>query len=158
MEEIIHSNARVADLVGLLSVLVNTFKGRTDLYELEKETEVDLDDLMPIVYTANYLGFVTIGEGDIVISDKGQEFLKASMKRRKEMIRSSVVRVEPFRTATQLKRFTIQVLLDTLISKGIQFYNSPSGSYELEITLIEWGVYSGLLKKAESIMLWSKFA
>jgi len=104
MEEIIHSNARVADLVGLLSVLVNTFKGRTDLYELEKETEVDLDDLMPIVYTANYLGFVTIGEGDIVISDKGQEFLKASMKRRKEMIRSSVVRVEPFRTATQLKR------------------------------------------------------
>jgi NitT/TauT family transport system ATP-binding protein len=147
MEEIIHSNARVADLVGLLSVLVNTFKGRTDLYELEKETEVDLDDLMPIVYTANYLGFVTIGEGDIVISDKGQEFLKASMKRRKEMIRSSVVRVEPFRTATQLKRFTIQVLLDTLISKGIQFYNSPSGSYELEITLIEWGVYSGLLKK-----------
>ncbi|MEM4000485.1 MAG: AAA-associated domain-containing protein, partial [Saccharolobus sp.] len=62
--EVIDPHARVADLVGLLYSLENTFNGKTDLYMLEKEMEVDLDDLMPIVYTANSLGFITVGEGD----------------------------------------------------------------------------------------------
>ncbi|MEM0015745.1 MAG: AAA-associated domain-containing protein [Saccharolobus sp.] len=145
--ETIDPHARVADLVGLLSFLENTFNGNTDLYMLEKEMEVDLDDLMPIVYTANSLGFITVGEGDIIITDKGMEFLKANLKKRKEIIKESLRRIEPFRTALELKEFTIQELKDTLEKKGIQVYNSPEGVYDLQITLVEWGVYSGLLKK-----------
>jgi hypothetical protein len=143
----IHPNSRVADLVGLLYVILNTFGGKTDLYILEKELEVDLDDLMPIVYTANTLGFVTIGEGDIMITDKGIEFVKSGLKRRKEIIRRSLKLAEPFKTASELRRFTPEELLDRLREKGIQLYVSPSGKYDLELTLIEWGVYSGFLAK-----------
>ncbi|MDT7860927.1 MAG: AAA-associated domain-containing protein [Saccharolobus sp.] len=145
--EIVDPHARVADLVGLLYALDTTFNGKTDLYMLEKEMEVDLDDLMPIVYTANSLGFITVGEGDIIITDKGIEFLKSNLKRRKEIIRDSIKRVEPFKTALQLKEFTIYELKDVLERKGVQIYNSPEGLYDLQITLVEWGVYSGLLKK-----------
>lgn len=145
----IHPNARVADLVGLLYVVFNTFEGKTDLYILEKELEVDLDDLMPIVYTASALGFVTIGEGDIMITDKGIEFVRAGLKRRKEIIRRSLRLAEPFKTASELKRFTTEDLLERLRRKGIQLYVSPSGKYDLELTLIEWGVYSGFLSKED---------
>ncbi|BDC00166.1 AAA-associated domain-containing protein [Saccharolobus caldissimus] len=145
--EIVDPHARVADLVGLLYTLDTTFNGKTDLYMLEKEMEVDLDDLMPIVYTANSLGFITVGEGDIIITDKGIEFLKSNLKKRKEIIRDSIKRVEPFKTALQLKEFTIYELKDVLERKGVQIYNSPEGLYDLQITLVEWGVYSGLLKK-----------
>lgn len=145
--EIVDPHARVADLVGLLYTLNITFNGKTDLYMLEKEMEVDLDDLMPIVYTANSLGFITVGEGDIIITDKGIEFLKSNLKKRKEIIRDSIKRVEPFKTALQLKEFTIYELKDVLERKGVQIYNSPEGLYDLQITLVEWGVYSGLLKK-----------
>lgn len=145
--EIVDPHARVADLVGLLYTLNTTFNGKTDLYMLEKEMEVDLDDLMPIVYTANSLGFITVGEGDIIITDKGIEFLKSNLKKRKEIIRDSIKRVEPFKTALQLKEFTIYELKDVLERKGVQIYNSPEGLYDLQITLVEWGVYSGLLKK-----------
>lgn len=145
--EIVDPHARVADLVGLLYALDTTFNGKTDLYMLEKEMEVDLDDLMPIVYTANSLGFITVGEGDIIITDKGIEFLKSNLKRRKEIIRDSIKRVEPFKTALQLKEFTIYELKDVLERKGVQIYNNPEGLYDLQITLVEWGVYSGLLKK-----------
>lgn len=148
-DTVIHPNARVADLVGLLYVILNTFSGKTDLYILEKELEVDLDDLMPIVYTANTLGFVTIGEGDIMITDKGLEFVKAGLKRRKEIIRGSLRLAEPFRTALELGRFTPDELLERLREKGIQLYVSPAGKYDLELTLIEWGVYSGLLSKRD---------
>ncbi|MEM1600219.1 MAG: AAA-associated domain-containing protein, partial [Sulfolobaceae archaeon] len=65
----------------------------------------------------------------------------------KEIIKESLKRIEPFRTALELKEFTIQELKDTLEKKGIQVYNSPEGVYDLQITLVEWGVYSGLLKK-----------
>ncbi|MCH4814210.1 MAG: AAA-associated domain-containing protein [Saccharolobus sp.] len=145
--EVIDPHARVADLVGLLYSLENTFNGKTDLYMLEKEMEVDLDDLMPIVYTANSLGFITVGEGDIIITDKGMEFLKSNLKRRKEIIRDSIKKIEPFKTTLELKYFTIEELKYILEKKGIQVYNSPEGLYDLQITLVEWGVYSGLLKK-----------
>ncbi|QGA55164.1 ABC transporter ATP-binding protein [Sulfolobus sp. E5-1-F] len=145
--EVIDPHARVADLVGLLYSLENTFNGKTDLYMLEKEMEVDLDDLMPIVYTANSLGFITVGEGDIIITDKGMEFLKSNLKRRKEIIRDSIKRIEPFKTTLELKYFTIEELKYVLEKKGIQVYNSPEGLYDLQITLVEWGIYSGLLKK-----------
>ncbi len=145
--KVIDPAARVADLIGLLNVLKNTFGGKTDLYQLEKEMEVDLDDLMPIVYTASYLGFVTIGEGDIIITDKGIEFLQSNIRKRKEILRESVPEVEPFATAKELKVFTLDQLKEALEKKGIDIYNSPEGLYDLQITLLEWGIYSGFISR-----------
>jgi Uncharacterized conserved protein len=146
---VIDSSARIADLLGLLSVLQNTFEGKTDLYELEKEMEVDVDDLMPIVYAASYMGFVTVGDGDIIITDKGSEFLKSNIKRRKEMLRESLLKTEPFKTASELKIFTLEKLREALAEKGIQAYNKPEGLYELQLILLEWGVYSGLISRVD---------
>jgi hypothetical protein len=145
--KVIDPEARVADLIGLLNVLKNTFGGKTDLYQLEKEMEVDLDDLMPIVYTANYLGFVTIGEGDIIITDKGIEFLQSNIRKRKEILKESVSSVEPFATAKELKVFSLEELKEALEKKGVEIYNSPEGLYDLQITLLEWGIYSGFISR-----------
>ena len=143
---ILSPEARVADLLGLLSVLYNSFEGKTDIYLLEKELEVDLDDLMPIVYAANVLGFITVGEGDIIITDKGIEFLKSNIKRRKELLKESLHKIEPFATAKELGRFRLEDLMKILEEKGITAYSGPSGYHDLQITLAEWGVYSGFLK------------
>lgn len=147
--ESIEPDARIADLVGILYVLSFIFKEKTDLFELEKEMEVDLDDLMPIVYTASTLGFVEASEGDISVTPKGREYIASSLKKRKEILRSSIENVEPFKTAIELRKFTLEDLYDALERKGIQTYNSPSGKRDLEIILIEWGLYSGLLKKTD---------
>ena len=77
MTDVIDPNARIADLVGLLHVLSNIFEGKTNLFELEKEMEVDLDDLMPIVYTASNLGFVHSESGDISITNLGISYIKS---------------------------------------------------------------------------------
>jgi NitT/TauT family transport system ATP-binding protein len=137
--------ARVADLLGLLSTLANVFNGKADLYLMEKEFEVDIDDLMSIVYTANSLGFVTLGEGDIIITDKGLDFLNSTIKKRKEILKESLRKVEPFITAIELGEFTVEELLQKLLNKGLVKYGGPSGIYDLQIILLEWGVYSGLL-------------
>lgn len=147
--KIIDPQARITDLLGLLSTLQNSYGGKTDLYKIEKDMEVDLDDFMPIVYTANYLGFITVGGGDIIITDKGIEFLHANIKKRKEILRESLKNVEPFITAIELKSFKLEELKEALERKGIYIYASPEGLYDLQITLIEWGVYSGLISRSE---------
>ena len=145
--ESIEPDARIADLVGILYVLSFIFKEKTDLFELEKEMEVDLDDLMPIVYTASTLGFVEATEGDISVTQKGREYIASSLKKRKEVLRQSIAGVEPFKTALKLGKFEIEDLYDELKKEGIQTYNNPSGKRDLEIILIEWGLYSGLIRK-----------
>jgi len=145
----IEPNARIADLVGLLYVLSFIFKDKTDLYELEKEMEVDLDDLMPIVYTAATLDFVNVKEGDISITKKGREYVSSGMKKRKEMLRNSLGSVEPFKTAATLGEFTREAIYDALKERGIQTYNTPSGPTDLEIILNEWGLYSGFLRRTD---------
>ncbi|ARM75069.1 AAA-associated domain-containing protein [Acidianus manzaensis] len=146
---IIDPQARIADLLGLLTILQNSYEGKTDLYKLEKDMEVDLDDLMPIVYTANYLGFVTVGGGDIIITDKGIEFLNANIRKRKELLRDSLRKTEPFITAMELKTFSLNDLKEALEKKGIYIYASPEGIYDLQMTITEWGVYSGLISRDE---------
>ncbi len=149
MVDIVDPNARIADLVGLLYVMNNIFDGKTDLYQLEKEMEVDIDDLMPIVYTASNLGFVSAEEGDITITEKGKEYVKAGIKRRKDMLRESLRNIEPFKTAISVGQFESKDLLEILENNGVQTFNSPYGLHDLEVILIEWGIYSGLLKKID---------
>jgi hypothetical protein len=147
MADVVDPNSRIADLIGLLYVLNNMFDGKADLYMLEKEMEVDLDELMPIVYTASMLGFVLFETGDLSITPLGKELIKSSIKTRKELIKKSLRNIEPFKTALSLGEFELDKLLETLQEKGVQTFNSPTGHHDVELTLIEWGIYSGLLGK-----------
>ncbi len=147
--EIIEPDARIADLMGLLYTLVHVFHDRTDLYQLEKDMEVDIDDLMPIVYTASNLGLVEIEQGDIWITEKGKLFSKSGISARKSMLKSAIVNMEPFVTAVRMEKFELKDILEELEKTGINKYNTPAGVHNLEITLIEWGIYSGLLKKTD---------
>ncbi|MGP6207726.1 AAA-associated domain-containing protein [Cuniculiplasma sp. SKW3] len=147
--EVIDPDARIADLVGLLYVLHHIFKEKTDIYELEKEMEVDIDDLMPIIYTASNIGLIETDQGDIWITEKGKTFISSSPRNRKEILKGSIINMEPIATALKLKEFDLEGIMEELAKEGIQKYNSPTGYHNLEVTLIEWGVYSGIIKKTE---------
>jgi hypothetical protein len=147
--DVIDPNARIADLLGLLYVLNNVFDGKTDLYQLEKEMEVDLDDLMPIVYTAANIGLVNVESGDISISEKGTEYIKSGMNQRKQIIKNALTNIEPFKTAISMKSFTLEEIIDELNENGVPTFNNPDGTHDLEVILIEWGIYSRLLKKTD---------
>ncbi len=147
--ETVDPDARIADLVGVLHVLNHLFDDKTDLFELEKEMEVDIDDLMPIVYTASNLGYIGTDQGDIWITDKGKSFLVANPKARKSLLKASIISMEPFVTAIRLGKFELDEIREELEKQGIQKYNNPAGMHNLEVTLIEWGVYSGLITKDE---------
>ncbi len=57
----------------------------------------------------------------------GKEYILGSIKRRKEILRQILDRLEPFATAISMGDFTVDDLYDALEAKGIQTYNSPLG-------------------------------
>ncbi len=84
--------ARLNALAGLLEKLAED-NGRADLYRVSGELKMQLDNLLPIVEAGELLGFLTVQEGDLLLSPIGQAYAEASILARKEMLAGRVLRL-----------------------------------------------------------------
>jgi NitT/TauT family transport system ATP-binding protein len=83
-------HARPGGVSGLLEILADT-TGREDIYKLADELAFEIDDLLPTVEAAAMLGFVTVAEGDVEISDAGRAFVDSDVLERKELFSKAAV-------------------------------------------------------------------
>ena len=83
-------HARPGGMAGLLELLLDK-GGRDDIYRMADDLSFEIDDLLPIVDAAELLGFLTIEEGDAVITDSGTEFANSEILRQKELFRDAAV-------------------------------------------------------------------
>jgi NitT/TauT family transport system ATP-binding protein len=83
-------HARPGGMAGLLELLLDK-GGRDDIYRLADDLSFEIDDLLPIVDAAQLLGFLTIEEGDAVITASGTEFANSEILRQKELFRDAAV-------------------------------------------------------------------
>jgi NitT/TauT family transport system ATP-binding protein len=84
--------ARLNALAGLLEKLAEE-GGRVDLYRMGSELVLELDDLLPIVEAADLLSFLTVQEGDLILTPLGQAYAEASILARKEIIAGRILRL-----------------------------------------------------------------
>jgi NitT/TauT family transport system ATP-binding protein len=84
--------ARPNALAGLVEKLAQE-GGRTDLYRISGELVLELDDLLPIVEAGELVGFMTVQEGDLLITPLGQTYAEASILARKELIAGRILRL-----------------------------------------------------------------
>ncbi len=84
--------ARLNALAGLLEKLAAE-GGRTDLYRLGSELRMELDYMLPVVEAGELLGFLTVQEGDLLITPLGEAYASASILSRKEMLAGRVLRL-----------------------------------------------------------------
>ncbi len=84
--------ARLNALAGLVEK-VAAEGGKHDLYRLSGELVMELDDMLPIVEAGELLGFVTVQEGDLLLTPLGQAYADASILTRKELIAGRVLRL-----------------------------------------------------------------
>ena len=83
-------HARPGGVSGLLELLADS-SGREDIYKLADELAFEIDDLLPTVEAAAMLGFVTISEGDVEITDAGRVFVESDVLERKELFSKAAV-------------------------------------------------------------------
>lgn len=85
-------DARLNALAGLVEKLAAE-GGRADLYRISGELTMELDDLLPIVEACEKIGFVTILEGDLLLTPLGQNYAEANILTRKELVVSRILRL-----------------------------------------------------------------
>jgi len=88
--------ASMVSLAGLLE-RISEEGGRHDLYRMAGNLSLELDDLLPVVETAEMMGFAVVDAGDIVLTALGQTFADASILARKEIVAARALRLPTIR-------------------------------------------------------------
>jgi NitT/TauT family transport system ATP-binding protein len=85
-------NSQLNAVAGLLEKLVDE-GGRVDLYRMGGDLVLELDDLLPIVEAGDLLGFITVREGDLLLTPLGRAYADATILARKAIIAGRVLRL-----------------------------------------------------------------
>jgi NitT/TauT family transport system ATP-binding protein len=82
--------ADIGDVTGLLE-LVNAQGGREDLYQIGRELQLEIDDLLPLVEAADLLDLAYTHEGDLVLTPQGRRFAEADVLEEKQIFREQAL-------------------------------------------------------------------
>jgi NitT/TauT family transport system ATP-binding protein len=135
--------ARLNALAGLLEKIAEE-GGRADLYRLSNDLVLELDDLLPIVEAGELLGFVTVVEGDLLLTPLGQAYAEASILSRKEMIASRILRLPVIRWIYErLQADEGQRIAEDYFLERLQPDFSDRAQQELD-TAISWARHAEL--------------
>ena len=83
-------HSRPGGIAGLLELLDDR-GGEEDMYHIAEELLLEVDDLLPILDASTLLGFATVHEGDVRITEKGRAFAQADIPTRKAVFREAVL-------------------------------------------------------------------
>ncbi len=138
-------HARPGAISGLLE-LVQEHGGPEDVAVISERLRIEADDLLPILDAAVMLGFATVSEGDVSVTEIGLAFASADVEDARDIFKEHVLENAPLvRTiykalmATHGKPIKEDFFLDILDEN----YSEKEARNQFE-TAIAWGMYSGL--------------
>ena len=137
--------AGVNQVFGLLD-LVRAYNGKTDVANLNIDLRVDIDELLPIIDTAEYLGFVVVQQGDISLTDMGRKALGSRMSERKKIVRERLATQEPFSELAALlkeEKELSRLTLGRFVNQKFGFILDLHHAINL---VISWGVFAGIFQ------------
>src|SRR5438445_13275198 len=93
----------VGQVPGLVEA-VDEVGGVADAATISREVEMDVDRLGSILTAAEFLGLVTVQDGDIRITDLSRKLLTASVRERKRIGREVIDDLPTFRLVMYMAR------------------------------------------------------
>jgi len=138
------SKVPLGQIVGLLKN-VEEAGGDADVAEIARASDIDLNQLPPVVDAAVFLGLAQAGEGDLSITPLGRKVLAAGLRQRKAILRGIIQQLPGFQRVTERivaagRPLSRQEVIDALAAQV--------GSHEADgffTALVAWGRYTELL-------------
>ncbi|HEY9659684.1 MAG TPA: nitrate/sulfonate/bicarbonate ABC transporter ATP-binding protein [Allocoleopsis sp.] len=137
-------HVRIGSIAGLLELLEN--RQDEDLYRLEKELQLEADDILPIIDAARLIGFVELQTGDIHLNPVAYQFIQSDIDGRKQVIRNLLLanvqliqKIDHLLNSTQSHRLAEALILDLLT----HHFSTEAAEQQLNIA-IGWGRYAEL--------------
>ncbi len=135
--------AGVNRVFGLLDLL-KAYNGKADIATLTIDLRIDLDELLPIIDTAEYLGLIIVKEGEISLTELGTKALNSRIAERKKLVHARLETLEPFSDIAKLLTEQGQVTRFTLARFISSKYGPTLDIPTLISIIISWGVFTGL--------------
>ncbi len=140
-------HARSGGMAGLLELLLDR-GGRDDIYRLADELAFEIDDLLPIVEASNMVGFITVKEGDVEVTEDGRRFAEADILGRKEIFRTAAMRVPLIRQIVRgLERKSDHSLPEEFFRDMLEEHFSEQETDRQLETAVNWGRYAELFDR-----------
>jgi NitT/TauT family transport system ATP-binding protein len=133
----------IEDLSGLVSHIAYA-GGRSDLYQLARELQLEVDDLLPLIEALAILGLGAAEEGDAILTDTGRAFAEADVQEEKELFRQQALgNVELVRQIVRELETAPEHTLreDALLDQLQEHFSEPEARRQLD-TAIDWGRYA----------------
>ncbi|NMO02054.1 nitrate/sulfonate/bicarbonate ABC transporter ATP-binding protein [Gordonia sp. TBRC 11910] len=138
-------DATVGGLAGLVE-MVAARNGTVDLPDLAAELNFEIDDMLPLVDAAAMLGFVSVDDNDISLTDIGEQFVTASIVEAKQVFarqagdRAPLVRTIVRALTSSANRSLRLGFFEDLLRRG---FAADDAQRQLH-TAIDWGRYAEL--------------
>ncbi len=138
---------RAGNMSGLLELIVER-GGKEDLPYLGQLTNMSTDELLPIIDAAVLLGFATVEQGDIQVTEVGRAFAEADIEQSKALFRQQVLAHVPLIVTIQQKlqeKSNRAVRADLFLDMLEEYYPEEAALHQFE-TAVDWGRYAELFE------------
>ena len=145
----------VGQILGLVEA-IDEVGGMADAATISQEVDMDLDRLGPIVNAAEFLGLLTIADGDLRLSDLSRKLLAADLRKRKSIVRDIIDDVPVFRQITDMARKAARPLSRDEVLEALAAHVGTHQADDVFKALVYWGRYVELVRydsEAEELSL-----
>jgi len=141
-------HVRVGTLSGLLELLIETAQGSQEIARLAERLALPVDDLYFILEATVLLGFATVGDGSVAVTDVGREFATASIQEAKEIFRRQVLERAPIvATIAQTLATKVNRTMGADLFLDVLEEHFPADEAQQQFaTAVDWGRYAELFE------------
>ena len=140
----------ISDVAGLVE-LIHTNGDRGDIYQIGRNLQLEVDDLLPLVDAADLLDLADAKEGDLILTDIGKRFAEASVLEKKQIFREQTLqRISMIRRIVHdLEQEPEHVVSEEVYLEQLKQHFSDDEAWSQLETVINWGRYAELFSYVE---------
>jgi NitT/TauT family transport system ATP-binding protein len=140
----------ISDVTGLIE-LVHASGDRADLYQLGRDLQLEVDELLPLVDAADLLNLADPQEGDLVLTEIGKRFAEADVLEEKQIFREqALARIGMLRRiVADLEQDPDHTVSEEVYLAQLQEHFSKDEAWAQLETIIDWGRYAELFSYME---------
>lgn len=132
-------------MAGLIeTVAASPYNGKADLPEIARSLRLEVDDLFPVAEALQNLGYLSLHEGDLILTSIAEKFAEFGTQERKQQFAKRLLRSVPL--AAYIKRILDERVghraARLLFEEQLEPYLSDSAIKETLDAVIDWGRYA----------------